>query len=65
MGENEQNPPQKQVCSIRIMFPVDTDEQAIGYKKKIGDVLADIPQARVEFSLMSVPNGVDLRPTNR
>ena len=43
------------------MFPVDTDEQAIAYKKKIGDVLADIPQARIEFSLMSrppvIPNG--------
>lgn len=64
MDENEQKQQQKQVCSIRIMFPVDTDEQAIGYKKKIGDVLADIPQARIEFSLMSVPNGVDLRPTN-
>lgn len=47
------------------MFPVDTDEQAIAYKKKIGDVLADISQARIEFSLSSVPNGVDLRPANR
>ncbi|GAH96919.1 unnamed protein product, partial [marine sediment metagenome] len=49
MDETEQKTPPKQVCSIRIMFPVDTDEQAIGYKKKIGDVLADIPQARIEF----------------
>jgi len=65
MDENEQITERKQVCTIRIMFPVDTDEQAIGYKKKIGDVIADIAQARIEFSLMSVPNGVDLRPTNR
>jgi len=65
MDETEQKTQSKQVCSIRIMFPVDTDEQAIDYKKKINDVLSNIPQARIEFSLMSVPNGVDLRPTNR
>lgn len=55
MTENEQKKSPVQVCSIRIMFPVDSDEQAIAYKKKIGDVLADIPQARIEFSLMSRP----------
>lgn len=44
-----------QVCSIRIMFPVITDEQAIEYKKKVSSVLADISQARIEFSLMSRP----------
>jgi len=61
MSDPENKKPTVQVCSIRIMFPVDTDEQAISYKKKIGDVLADIPQARIEFSLMSrppvIPNG--------
>ncbi|MBA7571646.1 hypothetical protein ES708_13412 [subsurface metagenome] len=61
MDETEQKKPPTQVCSIRIMFPVDTDEQAIDYKKKITDVLSDIPQARIEFSLMSrpplIPNG--------
>lgn len=61
MNEDEQKKQPVQVCSIRIMFPVDTDEQAIEYKKKINDILANIPQARIEFSLMSrpplVPNG--------
>lgn len=55
MGDPEKKNTAVQVCSIRIMFPVDTDEQAIAYKKKIGEVLADIPQARIEFSLMSRP----------
>ncbi|MBA7646412.1 hypothetical protein ES703_54176 [subsurface metagenome] len=55
MNMDEQKTSPKQVCSIRIMFPVDTDEQAISYKKKIGDVLADIPNVRIEFSLMSRP----------
>ncbi|MBA7713001.1 hypothetical protein ES703_121996 [subsurface metagenome] len=45
----------KQICQIRIMFPVDSDEQAIAYKKKITDVLTEIPEAQINFSLMSMP----------
>ena len=48
------NQPQ-QICSIRIGFPVTSDEQAIEYKQKIGAILADIPQVRIEFSLSSMP----------
>ena len=53
MDETEKTSLPKQVCTIRIIFPVDTDEQAISYKKKIGDVLADIPNIQIQFSLMS------------
>lgn len=54
--ENENKPPTiTQVCSIRIMFPVVNDEQAIEYKKKVSIALADIPQARIEFSLITPP----------
>lgn len=53
-NNNEQSPP-KQLCTIRIGFPVDSDEQAIEYKKKISDVLAPIPQARIDFGLIPVP----------
>jgi len=45
-----------EVCQIRIMFPVDTDEQAIEYKKKIADVLSDKPDAQIHFSIMSMPD---------
>lgn len=55
MDETEQKTQPKQVCTIQIGFPVETDEQAIDYKKKIGEVLADIPQVRIEFSLMTLP----------
>lgn len=55
MDGQEQKAQPEQVCSIRIMFPVETDEQAIEYKKKIGAILADIPHARIEFTLMPVP----------
>ena len=47
--------PNKEVCSIRIMFPVESDEQAIEYKKKIGLLLAEIPDAQIQFSLASIP----------
>ena len=55
MDEQDKKTPPKQLCAIRIMFPVDTDELAIAYKKKISDVLADIPNVRVEFTLTSRP----------
>lgn len=45
----------QQICSIRIGFPVETDEQAIEYKKKISAILAEVPQVRIEFSLSSIP----------
>lgn len=45
----------KEVCSIRIMFPVESDEAAIGYKKKISEVLSDIPEKHFEFSISDMP----------
>jgi len=46
---------QKQVCTIRIMFPVESDEQAIEYKRKIATILSEIPDAQIQFSIMSMP----------
>lgn len=40
---------------MRIGFPVDSDEQAIEYKKKISAVFSDLPTARIEFGLIPVP----------
>jgi len=47
---------QKQICQIRIVFPVDTDEKAVEYKKAMAAVLAEIPDAQVHFSLMASVN---------
>ena len=44
-----------EVCTIRIMFPVETDEQAVEYKKKIAEVLKDKPDVQFQFSIMSMP----------
>jgi len=37
------------------MFPVKSDEQAIECKKKIANVLVEIPEAHMQFSLMASP----------
>ena len=47
--------PEKEICSIRIMFPVESDEQAIAYKKKISDILSEIADAQINFSISSLP----------
>lgn len=56
MGE-----PKKQICSIRIMFPAESDEQAIEYKKKITELLSEIPESNIQFGLMTDPSR---NPTN-
>ena len=53
--------PKKEICTIRIMFPVDSDEQAIEYKKKIAAVLAAIPEAQIQFGLMTGQSSMPLR----
>ncbi|MBA7680008.1 hypothetical protein ES703_88315 [subsurface metagenome] len=45
----------KELCTIRIMFPVESDEKAIEYKKKINDILSDIPDAIIEFGIRTIP----------
>ena len=47
--------PNKEVYSIRIMFPVESDEQAIEYKKKVASLLSEIPDVTLQFSLMTPP----------
>lgn len=49
-----------EVCQIRIMFPVQSDEQAIEYKKKITALLAEIADAQIQFSLIPMPNPANL-----
>ncbi|KKM23802.1 hypothetical protein LCGC14_1611530 [marine sediment metagenome] len=42
-----------EICTMRIVFPVESDDQAIAVKKKIGDILADIPDTSIQFTLQS------------
>ena len=51
----EAKPAQKDICRITLTFPVDSDEQAINIKKKIGGVLSELQDAQINFSLMNLP----------
>ena len=53
--------PKQEICSIRIMFPVESDEQAIEYKKKIAALLAESPDAQIQFSIMSANPNMPMR----
>lgn len=62
--ENENKPlTTQEVCTIRIGFPVESDEQAIDFKKKISEVLAPIATAHIEFNLTTVP--IPIKPNAR
>lgn len=43
----------QEICIMKVIFPVKSDEQAIDCKKKIKSALADIPEAQIDFRLMS------------
>ncbi|GAI56331.1 unnamed protein product, partial [marine sediment metagenome] len=45
----------KEVCTLRIMFPVESDERAIEIKKAIEGLLAEIPEAQVHFAIAPIP----------
>lgn len=47
--------PDKEICSINIMFPVESDEVAIDCKKKVQEALSNMPDAQVRFMLMPPP----------
>lgn len=55
MDEEQTIIQQKQICSIRIAFPVESDEQAIEYKKKIGNIVSGIESMRLSFDLTTMP----------
>ena len=44
-----------QICTLRIMFPVTSDEAAIEAKHKVEAALADVPDATIQFALMAAP----------
>lgn len=44
----------KEICTIRIIFPVKDDEQALAAKKKIQEALSEIEGVQIQFMLMPV-----------
>ena len=59
MPEPNENPTTpilpKEICTMRIIFPVVSDAQALDVKSKVSAVLVDIPDAQIHFALMPVP----------
>jgi len=49
-----------EICQIRIMFPVESDEDAIVCKKKIKEALAGKPDAQMQFTIMPAPSNIPL-----
>lgn len=41
----------KELCTITVMFPVDTDEEAIAIKKKVQEALKGIVNPQLRFTL--------------
>ena len=52
--ENNQKESPKQICSITVMFPVESDDAAIAVKKKIGDAVSEIEDARIDFRITNI-----------
>lgn len=51
----------KDVCMIRIVFTVESDEQAIAAKKSIAEALKDIEGVQVHFALTPPPTQPPMR----
>ena len=43
-----------EVCTITVAFPVGSDDEAIDVKKKIGEIVKEVADARVDFRIMSL-----------
>lgn len=47
--------PEKQLCTIRIMFPIDSDDEAIAFKKTFSEIVAEMSDVQIQFGLMTSP----------
>lgn len=47
--------PNKQICMLKILFSVDSDDEAIEYKKKIAAIVMGLPEVQIDFRLMNAP----------
>ena len=56
MIEKKQSQTASEICNIRIMFPIESDEQAIAYKKQIREILKDVEDVQIQFAIMTAPS---------
>lgn len=51
MDNKEEKPAPKRSCMITLMFPIDSDKQAIEIKHLIDDAIAEIEEKRYTFQI--------------
>ncbi len=44
-----------ETCTMRIIFPINSDEQALEAKKRIKEALKDIEDVQIQFMTMTSP----------
>ncbi|MCP3678963.1 MAG: hypothetical protein GY782_01165 [Gammaproteobacteria bacterium] len=52
--EKGQPPKQRKGCNISIMFPIDTDEEAMAVKKAIDAAIPDVEGKRYNFQITEI-----------
>lgn len=57
MSEKPQYVPH--IVSIKVAFPVEDERDALEKRSAILDILAELPNAKLEFSILSLPGGVE------
>ncbi len=53
MTNGKQTQTDSEICTMRIIFPVESDQQALDVKTKIQQALVDIPDVQIDFRLIS------------
>lgn len=52
-----------QLCVITIIFPVGNDDQIISVKKKVSDMVAELPKVKTEMRITDIRGVSDGRCT--
>ncbi len=52
-----QNLATSELCTIAIVFPLDSDEQILSIKAKIKEALKDLPKVKIEYRFAELRDG--------
>lgn len=57
MSEKTQHVPH--IISIKVAFPVEDERDALEKRAAILAIIADLPNAKLDFSILSLPGGIE------
>lgn len=49
------------IVSIKVAFPVEDERDAMEKRASILAILADLPNSKLEFSILSLPGGIEAK----